>query len=92
MSNALIEAIAYGRIVVVSDIAANRAVVGDDYPLTFSVGDVEGLRDVLQRAFNDKELRDDALGKLRIRLSAFSVDSVTERLERILIDADRARN
>ncbi len=43
MSNALLEAVAAGRIVVASDIAPNRAVLGDDYELLFPAGDHASL-------------------------------------------------
>jgi glycosyltransferase involved in cell wall biosynthesis len=50
MSMMLLEAIAAGALVVCSDIAANLAVVGDDYPHVFRSRDTGGLRIALEEA------------------------------------------
>ena len=49
MSMMLLEAIAAAPVVICSDIPANLAVVGEDYPLLFSAGDPASLRAVLTR-------------------------------------------
>jgi glycosyltransferase involved in cell wall biosynthesis len=86
MSNALLEACAWGRVVVASDIPANRAVLGDDYPLLFPPGDTHALSTSLQRAFTDDPLRLAASNRLRARAESFSTNAVLPRLE-ALIDA-----
>jgi len=50
MSMMLLEAIAYARIVVCSDIPPNVAVVGSDYPFLFASRDVPALRTILYAA------------------------------------------
>lgn len=57
MSNSLLEACAHGRVVVASDIAPNRAVLGDAYPLLFRTGDARHLAEQLLRAIQDDEVR-----------------------------------
>jgi glycosyltransferase involved in cell wall biosynthesis len=92
MSNALLEACAHHRIIVASDIPANRAVLGDDYPLLFRAGDSGQLATALNRAFDDEAVRHEALARLVPRLAAFTVDSVVDRLEALVHDANRARS
>lgn len=87
MSNSLLEACAAGRIVVASNIAANRAVVGDDYPLLFPVGDSDALAKALHRAFLDESIRRKAISQLSARLPRFSPAKVVERLESLLCDS-----
>lgn len=53
MSMMLLEAVACRKVVVCSDIAENRAIVGDDYPLLFRIGDADDLARVLRRALED---------------------------------------
>ncbi len=48
MSNSLLEACAWGRVVVASDIASNRAVLGNDEPLLFIAGDTLSLVEALR--------------------------------------------
>lgn len=89
MSNALLEACAWGRVVVASDIPANKAVVGDDYPLLFRAGDTESLVETLQRAFDDEVSRVRARECLASRIRAHSVDAVVDRLEELIGEAAR---
>jgi len=92
MSNALLEACAHHRIVVASDIPANRAILGEDYPLLFRAGDSEELAATLFRAFDDEAVRRQALARLIPRLAGFSVETVVDRLQDLVRAADRARN
>jgi glycosyltransferase involved in cell wall biosynthesis len=92
MSNALLEACAWGRVVVASDIAPNRAVVGDDYPLLFAAADTDGLVTALRRAFTDESARTDSLAAIERRLGSFSPEAVIGRLERLLDAADSPRH
>lgn len=84
MSNVLLEACASGRVVVASDIAANRAVLGDRYPLLFPAGDVDRLVQVLLQALTDEASRVQARTQVLQRASTFSVDGVVTRLEEVL--------
>lgn len=88
MSNALLEACAWGRIVVASDIAPNRAVLGDDYPLLFPSGDREALADALTRAFEDPEARAAATAAIGRRREELSSGSAVARYEEVLLAAD----
>ena len=65
MSNALLEACAWGRIVVASDIEANVAVLGADYPLLFAVDDAEELALRLTAALGEEAIRADAARRVR---------------------------
>lgn len=91
MSNALLEACAWGRVVVASDIPANRAVLGDEYPLLFPPGDPAAVARVLLRAFKDEHTRVEARMQVTDRAARFSVDSVVERLEQLIEKAIRRR-
>ena len=84
MSNALLEACAHGRVVVASDIPPNRAVLGDDYPLLVPPGDARLLQGALAQAFDDEELRAEALRQISARLEQFSVDAVLDRHEAVI--------
>jgi glycosyltransferase involved in cell wall biosynthesis len=88
MSNALLEACVLARIIVASDIPENRSVLGDDYPLLFRVGDVDGLTHGLLRAFNDSAVQNLASSRARARSAAFSTDVVVDRLEPLLMACD----
>ena len=57
MSNSLLEACAWGRVVVASDIASNRAVRGDDHPLLLTAGDTPSLVEALRRWRGDPAVR-----------------------------------
>jgi glycosyltransferase involved in cell wall biosynthesis len=91
MSNALLEAGAHRRIVVASDIAPNRAVLGDDYPFLFAPGDVDALARTMVLAFEDQGLRASAIRKIDERFKAFAPSAVLEQIDGLLQDA-RARS
>ncbi|HEX2274962.1 MAG TPA: glycosyltransferase family 4 protein [Acidimicrobiales bacterium] len=84
MSNALLEACAWHRVVVASDIPSNCALLGDDYPLLFKAGDTVSLVETVQRALNDEEARVQALACLATRIGPYFVDGVVTRLEELL--------
>lgn len=84
MSNALLEAGAWQRVVVASDLPANRAVLGEDYPLLFPVGDSEALAERLLAALGDERARDEAVARLRARMPEFHLDAVLDRIEALL--------
>ena len=65
MSNSLLEACAHGRVVVASDIASNRAVLGDDYPLLFPAGDFAALAEKLLIAMESHAIRRLAVTRAR---------------------------
>ncbi|HET9719237.1 MAG TPA: glycosyltransferase family 4 protein, partial [Solirubrobacteraceae bacterium] len=92
MSNGVLEAAALGRILVVSDIAANVSVVGEDYPLLFPAGDASALRDCLRTAFSDDDVRARCRAQLARRITCFSVSTICEQLELLLLDANRPRD
>jgi glycosyltransferase involved in cell wall biosynthesis len=92
MSNALLEACALRRVVVASDIPANRAVLGEGYPLLFRAGSGVDLGSALERALDDGRARSDAVAHIDRRLPLFSVNSVLDRLEALLRAADRPRH
>ena len=84
MSNALLEACAWGRIVVASDIEANVAVLGADYPLLFAVDDAEELALRLTVALGEEAIRADAARRVRERVAGMYVPAVLDRLEAML--------
>ncbi len=84
MSNALVEACAWGRVIVASDIPANRAVLGEDYPLLVPPGDAAPLATAILRALRDDELRDEVRERVLERQSAFDVTTVCAHLEEVL--------
>jgi glycosyltransferase involved in cell wall biosynthesis len=88
MSNALLEACAWRRVIVASDIPPNRAVLGDDFPLVFRAGDTDDLVHALRRALTDDLVREQAQQLLEARVREASPDAVVARLEK-LIDASR---
>lgn len=87
MSNSLLEACAWGRVVVASDIPSNRAVLGWDYPLLFRAGDTESLIAVLMKALDDEQARVSAVAHIADRMRAFSLDTVVSRLEELMNSA-----
>lgn len=87
MSNALLEACAWGRVVVASDIPANRTVLGEDYPFLFPPGDSEALIAALLRAFKHEPTRAAARAAVGERARLFSLERVTELLEQVLLAA-----
>jgi glycosyltransferase involved in cell wall biosynthesis len=86
MSNALLEACAWGRVVVASDIPSNRSILGDDYPLLFRTGDTTALSRAISVALDDEGVRRAAVAAITERIASFSVDSVIARLEGVLHD------
>lgn len=84
MSNSLLEACAWHRIVVASDIVPNRAVLGDGYPLLFTAGDTEALAAALEKALGDEAVRTDALRQVSESIGAFSVQAVVTHLEELI--------
>ncbi len=84
MSNALLEACAWGRVVVASDIPSNRAVLGEDYPLLFPAGDTEGLVAALSGALGDDHVRADAVDRVLRRANGFSLDVVVDEVEALI--------
>jgi len=91
MSNALLEAMATGRVIVASDIAANRAVVGDSYPFLFPVGHPSALAIVVQQAMADEDLRGGARRQLRARLDQFAPHRVAASIEALIDGAPTTR-
>jgi glycosyltransferase involved in cell wall biosynthesis len=95
MSNVLLEACAWNRVVVASDIPSNRAVLGPDYPLLFTPSDPRSLADALRQALSlspDNELEKKVLASVRRAATRSSPDEVLPRLEQMLDAADSARN
>jgi glycosyltransferase involved in cell wall biosynthesis len=84
MSNALLEACALGRVVVVSDIPGNRAVVGSDHPLLFEAGDVEAMAATLERALTDDATRGEAIRQVRVRLPSFALQRIARDVLELL--------
>lgn len=84
MSNALLEAAAWERAIVASDLAANRAVLGEDYPLLFGVDDAAAIAARLVAALSDETLRERAREQVRARMPAFYADGVLDRIEELL--------
>jgi glycosyltransferase involved in cell wall biosynthesis len=84
MSNALLEAGARGRVIAASDLAANRAVLGEDYPLLFGVDDAAAIAERLLAALGDEEARRDAVERVNARMPAFYADGVIDRIEELL--------
>ena len=83
MSNALLEACAAGRVIVASDIAPNRAVLGDDYSLLFRAGDTQSLVAALERALDDPLARADAVRRVVSNVKPFSAEAVAAHLEEL---------
>jgi glycosyltransferase involved in cell wall biosynthesis len=93
MSNSLVEACSWHRIAVASDIPANRAVLGEDYPLYFRAGDANDMAAALRRAFSEESVRAVALQRVRERAQLFAPDAVAQQFEQIIDQAtNRARN
>lgn len=84
MSNSLLEAVAHGRVIVASAIAANREVLGDDYPLLFEPSSSEELLEKLVLGLSDRDARRGAVEQTRSRIDAFAVETVVDRVEGLL--------
>lgn len=85
MSNALLEACVLGRVVVASDIAANVAVLGSDYPLLFKVGGQAELVRALATALDDSDVRARCRAQIAQRMHRFEPAVIAERLEALLL-------
>jgi glycosyltransferase involved in cell wall biosynthesis len=85
MSNSLLDACSWRRLVIASDIDANRAVLGDDYPLLFPTGEREALATALFRAFGDREARRSASVAVARRCRELSAESAAARMEEVLL-------
>jgi glycosyltransferase involved in cell wall biosynthesis len=92
MSNALLEACAWQRVIVASDIPPNRAVLGDDFPLLFRAGDTAGLVVALRQALTNDSLRAKAQKHVETRLRESSTDAVIDRLEKLIDTAGGVRH
>ncbi len=92
MSMALLEAMAYGLPVVVSDIAPNVEVVRGGYGAVFPVKDVEALKQEMAHYINrpDEAKRLGELARQRID-DAFSWDAIARRTAEVYQDAIDAR-
>jgi glycosyltransferase involved in cell wall biosynthesis len=84
MSNSLLEAGSWLRVIVASDLPANRAVLGDDYPLLFPVGDSTAMAERLLAGLGDEALRAGAVERLQARMPTFYADAVLDRIEDLL--------
>jgi glycosyltransferase involved in cell wall biosynthesis len=84
MSRTLLEACAWRRVVVASDIPANRAVLGDDYPLLFAAGDRDALAAALETALDDHATRRACVERISERTHEFDLDSVLDRIEALI--------
>lgn len=87
MSNSLVEACAAARAVVASDIAPNRAVLGDDYPGLFTDGDRDELERVLGAMLTDEGLRMTAASRAVDGARRNLLSNVGDGLERLLRSA-----
>ena len=85
MSNSLLDACSWRRVIVASDIDANRAVLGDDYPLLFPTGESGALVEALLRAFGEGEARRAAVAAIERRCRDLSADSSATRMEEALL-------
>jgi glycosyltransferase involved in cell wall biosynthesis len=83
MSMMLMEAIASGAPVVASDITANLAVVGADYPYVFRSGDSQALRLALESALGATVDRRD-LSRMRERIAtSFRWEGIARAYEKV---------
>jgi glycosyltransferase involved in cell wall biosynthesis len=93
MSNSLLEACAYGRIVVASDIAPNVAIVGQDYPLLFRAGDSKSMLETIHKALSSSPTRVEARTIVLDRARHFSAVHIVRNFEKLILDAQsRTRN
>ena len=85
MSNALLEACAWRRVIVASDIPANRAVLGADYPLLFDPNSSESLAAALATALADDDVTQKAASDRVAKVSdRHSPARVYDELEELL--------
>ena len=85
MSNALLEACAWRRVIVASDIPANRAVLGADYPLLFDPTSSESLAAALAAALTRDDVTNEAASDRVARVSdRHSPTRVYDELQELL--------
>jgi glycosyltransferase involved in cell wall biosynthesis len=84
LSNALLEATVLGRVIVVSDLPENRAVLGDTHPLYFRVGDARDLETTLLSALNDSDKRETAVRNAMQQRGRFSTPETVRALAGLL--------
>lgn len=81
LSVAILEAMSYGKLVIMSDIPENLELI-DHSGVSFKVGDVASLRDELQWVVNDPELVEDRGIRARDAVQRlFSWNSIVDRTE-----------
>lgn len=80
MSNSLLEAISHGLVVIASDIPANRAVLGDDYPGLFRDGDSDHLAEVILGIVFSQELTSQCLAAAETKIKNHELPIVTAQL------------
>lgn len=84
MSNSLLEACALGRVVVASDIPANRAVLGDRYPLLIDPRDLFGFERALLAGLSVDAQRVEARAQVLERRERFGEQRVLDSIECLL--------
>ena len=87
LSNALLEAITLGRVVVASDLPENRAVLGEAHPLYFRVGDSQELGETLLTALGDSNAREQAVRNAMQQRRRFSTPETVRALGALLMEA-----
>lgn len=87
ISQALLEACAWGRVVVASEIPSIRSVLGDSYPLLFPPGEDEQLAQALTRALQDEPTRALATKLASAAVESLSPEQVAKRFDGILSGA-----
>jgi glycosyltransferase involved in cell wall biosynthesis len=89
MSNALLEACSWQRVIVASDIPANRAVLGDAFPLLFRAGDTDALIAALRLALTDEDVRTTVVRQVDAIVGKASYGAVAAQVEELLDNAQR---
>ena len=84
MSNALLEAAAYGRVCVVSDIPANRAVLGQDHTLFAPTDDELQISGVILKAFDSRADRELCRAQSFAAAKRSDLRNVSERFAELL--------
>ncbi|HVF53679.1 MAG TPA: glycosyltransferase family 4 protein [Actinomycetota bacterium] len=92
MSNALIEACAWGKVVVASNIEPNVEILGPDYPLLFDVGDSSSLCEQLSVALTDESTRQKSVALARDGVQVCRTESVINQIEDLIETATRTRH
>lgn len=81
MSNSLVEAVAWRRIIVASNIPPNTEVLGNDYPFLFPPDDREALAAALREALTNEDVRSAALKRISDCAPRFDQENVLNRIE-----------